>query len=162
MDLRPIDSIKHQIIVAAGMSGTNVAHDIAQAVDSPTTSVQAGVKKGSTIKAIWLSVDTCGLAGSGTLNNAAFYIIKNPGNNLTIPDAFAWGTSNEKKFIFKSWHAMIMRNQDGNPGYHWEGWIKIPKRYQRMGTDDKIQIGQRCSAAVTGHFSFQAIFKDYS
>jgi len=59
------------------------------------------------------------------------------------------------------WRAMIMRNQDGNVPYHWEGWIKIPKRYQRMGTDDKWTISIACSAAVTGHASGMFIYKWY-
>ncbi len=55
---------------------------------------------------------------------------------------------------------MVMRNQDGNPPYHWEGWVKIPKRYQRMGADDVITIVSGMSAE-TGHLFLNTIYKEY-
>ncbi len=55
---------------------------------------------------------------------------------------------------------MTMRNQDGNPPYHWEGWIKVPKRYQRMGTDDILQLIYATDAGV-GHWAGEAIYKWY-
>ncbi len=88
------------------------------------------------------------------------YLLKNPGANLTPPGVFAVGTSNEKKFVIKQWTYMAMRNQDGNPPYHWEGWIKIPKRYQRMGTDDIWQIVSGINSE-TGHMYLNAIYKEY-
>ncbi len=106
-------------------------------------------------------VDGCGLGGTGVLNDMAFYLFKNPGNNLAGPGVFVVGTSNEKKFIFRQWKYMIMRNQDGNTPFHWEGWIKIPKRYQRMGTDDIITMVVANTSALTGHFSMQCIYKWY-
>ncbi len=154
-----ITSIKNVHNAAFGITGTVATSQIAKAVTSPSPTVTNDVSHGCIIKAIWLSLDVCGLANTGVLNNAWINIMKNPGANLTAPSAEAVGSSNEKKFIFKQWHAMIMRNQDGNVPYHWEGWIKIPKRYQRMGTDDIIQIAAECTTAVTGHFSYEAIYK---
>ena len=52
-----------------------------------------------------------------------------------------------------------MRNQDGNVPYHWEGWIRIPKRYQRMGTDDIWQLTYQCTSALTGLISVEFIYK---
>ncbi len=86
--------------------------------------------------------------------------MKNPGNNLTPPGVGSVGTSNEKKFVFKSWSQMTMRNQDGNPPYHWEGWVKVPKRYQRMGTDDVFQIAYGTTTAA-GHIFANFIYKEY-
>jgi len=88
-------------------------------------------------------------------------MMKNPGDNLVLPAPESVGTSNEKKFVFKQWKYMIMRNQDGNMPFHWEGWIKIPKRYQRMGTDDTLILGAECTTALTGHWSAQCIYKWY-
>ncbi len=84
--------------------------------------------------------------------------MKNPGANLTPPGPFTTGSSNEKKFIFKEWNAMTMRNQDGNPPYHWEGWVKIPKLYQRMGADDTIVLSVITDVAA-GHRSYKFIYK---
>ncbi len=131
---------------------------IARAVDNPTTAVDRDVSRGSVIKSIWLSLDMCGLAASGALQVCDVYLMKNPGSNLTPPLVRTTGTSNEKKFIIKAWNYMTMRNQDGNPPYHWEGWIKIPKRYQRMGTDDLWQLHWGCTT-ITAHASVAAIYK---
>ncbi len=161
MSLNVINSIKNQVVAAVGTTGTKQKLIIAKAVNTPLSTNNNDVSNGCIIKAIWLSLDGCGLGGTGVLNNQNFYIMKNPGDNLTEPSPISWGTSNEKKFIFKSWKFMIMRNQDGNVPFHWEGWIRIPKLYQRMGTDDTIILEVINTAAVTGHFSMEAIYKWY-
>ena len=139
---------------------TNVDTILAKAVTAPSNTIVTDCHRGGTIKAIWLSIDFCGLAGTGTLQDTMCYLLKNPGANLTPPSPFAVGSSNEKKFVIKQWSAMTMRNGDGNPPYHWEGWIKIPKRYQRMGTDDTWVFSIATSNA-TGHGFFNAIYKEY-
>jgi len=157
---RPVvNSIKNVTFHGAGMLGTVQNTILAKAVTSPAPTNQTDVSHGCIIKAIFVSLDLCGLGGTGVLNNASAYLMKNPGNNLTPPSPFSQGTSNEKKFIIKSWHAMIMRIQDGPNPYHWEGWIKIPKRYQRMGTDDIWQVAFINTATLTGHFSMMTIYK---
>ncbi len=158
LSLRPVDSIKNERFVEFSTGVTIVTTDVAIAVDAPVTTNQVHVKRGSSIRAIWLSIDVCGLAATGILQTTSFYMMKNPGNNLTPPTPRTEGTSNEKKFIFKTWNAMTMRNQDGNTPYHWEGWIKIPKRYQRMGTDDKISMSFATTTAA-GHASLFALYK---
>ncbi len=133
---------------------------MAKAVTAPSNTISTDCHRGGHIKAIWLTLDVCGLAASGVFQSIAIYLIKNPGDNLTEPGVFAVGTSNEKKFVIKQWMPMTMRNQDGNPPYHWEGWIKIPRRYHRMGADDTWQLvfGSNTS---TGHGFVNAIYKEY-
>ncbi len=160
--IRPvINSIKNVHVNQASLSGTKATVSIAKAVTSPSPTTSNDVSHGCIIKALWCVLDACGLGGTGVLNVMDAYLIKNPGANLTSPDPVSQGTSNEKKFIIKTWRAMIMRNQDGNVPYHWEGWIKIPKRYHRMGTDDIWQLQIACSSGLTGHFSSQWIYKWY-
>ncbi len=161
MSLNVINSIKNQVIVATGTTGTIASFTVAKAVTSPSPTVSSDVSHGCIIRAVWLSINGCGLGGTGVLNNMHFYMFKNPGANLTAPAPISVGTSNEKKFVFRQWSFMIMRNQDGNTPFHWEGWIRIPKRYQRMGTDDLLQIHVANTSGVTGHFSFEAIYKWY-
>ncbi len=161
--MRPvINSIKNQVTTSGGVTSTVNNTVIAKAVDNPVTTVNSDVQRGCIIKAIYLSLDVCGLAGTGVLNIADMIFIKSPGNNIVVPSPRTYGTSNEKKFVIKTWRAMIMRNQDGNVPYHWEGWIKIPKRYWRMGTDDIWYFSQICSSGATGHFSVGAIYKWYT
>ena len=155
-----INSEKHVVDFAQAVTTVNSVNILAKAVTAPSNTVDTDCRRGGTIKAIWVSLDFCGLAASGVNQRIVCYLMKNPGNNLTPPGVFAVGTSNEKKFVFKMWSQMAMRNQDGNPPYHWEGWIKIPKRYQRMGTDDVIDfvIG---AASDTGHGFINVIYKEY-
>ncbi len=142
------------------LTSTNTVMLLAKAVTAPSNTVATDCRRGGLIKAIWISLDMCGLGATGALVNGAAYLIKNPGDNLTGPGVFAVGTSNEKKFVIKQWFAMLMRNQDGNPPYHWEGWVKIPKRYQRMGADDTWQIVIAVNTS-TGHGFVSAIYKEY-
>ncbi len=156
-----INSIKNAPNSSIGITGTQTGVLIAKAVNTPLPTVSTDVSQGCIIKAIYCIIDGCGLSGTGVLNNADIYLFKDPGGNLTPPNPRSVGTSNEKKFVFKQWHFMIMRNQDGNTPFHWEGWIMIPKRYQRMGTDDIINLQVICTASGTGHFSGQFIYKWY-
>ncbi len=158
---RPIiNSEKHIVDVNQATSTTNFVALIAKAVTAPSNTVDTDCHRGGHIKAIWLSLDFCGLGATGVAQFTIAYLIKNPGDNLTEPGVFAVGTSNEKKFVVKMWSHMTMRNQDGNPPYHWEGWIKLPKRYWRMGTDDTWQFVIGTNTSV-GHLNFNAIYKEY-
>ncbi len=156
-----INSIKNSMGANVSVTTSVQTVNLAKAVSSPVNTVATDVRHGSIIKAIWLVIDMCGLAGSGVIQRTNCYLIKNEGANLSPPSAFSVGTSNEKKFIVKEWSAMTMRNQDGNPPYHWEGWLRLPKRYHRMGTDDLWQVGVNCDSA-TAHFSVKAIYKWYT
>ncbi len=158
---RPIiNSIKNSVDLTAS-TGTAVGNVlIAKAVNTPLSTNPSDVSQGSIIKALWLAFDVCGLAATGVLQMTQLFLIKNPGDNLTLPSPQAIGSSNEKKFIFREWKFMTMRNQDGNPPNHFEGWIPVPKRYQRMGTDDTFRLAFNTSTAA-GHFSLQAIYKWY-
>ncbi len=159
---RPIiNSIKNQTFFAGGSTGAVANTLIAKAVNTPLSTVATDVSQGSLIKAVYITIAACGLGGTGVLNSFGAYFAKNPGDNLTLPLPFSVGTSNEKKFVFRQWFAMIMRNQDGNLPFHWEGWIPIPKRYQRMGTDDTLRIAFANSSALTGHIVISSIYKWY-
>ncbi len=158
--LLTVNSEKHVVVDSLTVTTTNVVKLLAKAVTAPSNTVTTDCHRGCVIKALWISLDFCGLAATGALQNISVYLIKDPGDNLTPPGGFAIGSSNEKKFVFKQWTAMTMRNQDGNPPYHWEGWVKIPKRYQRMGADDVISLVFGADAS-TGHGFFNCIYKEY-
>ncbi len=155
-----VNSEKHIVNNSIAVDTTTIVKLVAKAVTAPSNTITTDCHRGGLIKAIWMSLDFCGLAATGVNQRIVVYLIKNPGDNLTEPGTFAVGSSNEKKFVIKMWSAMTMRNQDGNPPYHWEGWIKIPKRYHRMGTDDTWQLVFGANSA-TGHGFFQAIYKEY-
>ncbi len=158
--MRPtVNTEKHVVEFVASLTATNTVQDLAVAVTAPSNTVSTDCHRGGHIKTIWISIDVCGLAASGVLQRTSMYLIKNVGNNLTPPGVFVVGTSNEKRFVIKQWTAMTMRNQDGNNPYHWEGWIKVPKVYHRMATDDKWQIVWAGNTS-TGHGVLQCIYKE--
>ncbi len=137
---------------------TRVDNVLELTVDSALNTVQVQAERGSFITSIWLSFDVCGLAATGVLQRTNLYMMKDPGTNLTPPGTFTVGTSNEKRFVIKQWQIMTMRNQDGNVPFHWEGWIKIPRQYQRNAADDRWLLPVQTDTAA-GHMSFQAIYK---
>ncbi len=160
LQLLTVNSEKH--VVDRSLVATTSVQQliIAKAVTAPSNTVDDDCRRGGHIKAIWLSMDFCGLGTTLVNQRTMVYLMKNPGNSLVEPGGFAVGTSNEKKFVVKMWSAMTMRNSDGNPPYHWEGWVKLPKRYWRMGTDDiwVLVIGTNTE---TAHFFVNAIYKEY-
>ncbi len=158
--LRPVDSNKNVVEIAESTGITAINKVLINTVDSATLAVQADVERGCSVKAIHLSFDVCGLAGTGVRQITNLFLMKNPGANLTAPGVFTVGTSNEKKFIFKQWSFQTMRNQDGNPPFHWEGWIKIPSRYTRFGAADLLHLTFATDTAA-GHLSGQCIYKWY-
>ncbi len=94
----------------------------------------------------------------GVTNGFDLYMMKNPGANLTTPTPGTVGSSNEKKFVFKMWKGLIGARTDGAYPYNWKGWIKVPKVYQRMGTDDLIQL-VGVSTGVNAVFCHNIIYK---
>ncbi len=163
--MRPvIDTIKNVVNQIDGItSGADFERDIAVAKDSPVTSTTSDVKRGSKIFKIWLEfwVYSSAELAVGVSNAVDLYIWKNPGNNLTPPTPTSQGSSNEKKYIFKSWKGLIGARTQGSQPYTWKGWIKIPRVYQRMGTDDTISLVSRAigSNAVV---CMIAVYKWYS
>ncbi len=156
-----VNSMKNVNIISGGLTGTKVNSTLVIAKETSVNANQDEVDRGCLIKAIYIFLDVCGLGGTGVLNNFQAYLMKNPGANLTGPTPGTEGSSNEKKFIFKTWAGMIMRNQDGNAPLHWEGWVKIPKRYQRFGQDDTLILSKVVTSGLTGHFFIKYIFKWY-
>ncbi len=136
-----INSIKNMPnFFDASAAGADASSIIAKAVTSPSPTVATDVSHGCKIFRIWVEIwiSASATATEGVTTGVDAYIIKNPGNNLTNPSPGSVGTSNEKKFVFKTWKGLIASRKEGFPPYTWRGWVKIPKVYQRMGTDDVL------------------------
>ncbi len=160
--MRPIvDSIKNVLSATdALVDGATTSLDIARAVDSAATAVVQDVEKGCKIFRIWTEfwVYPSATVAEGVTLQVDAYIWKNPGSNLTAPSPGTTGTSNEKKFIFKEWRGLLSSRTQGGAPYTWKGWIKIPKVYQRMGTDDQIELIVRVDG-VAGLICRKHIYK---
>ncbi len=159
MNIRPVDSMKNVRDEQAGLTTTLTQFTLANSVDSAALTASADVERGCTINLIYLIINIEGTGGTGVTNVIDFYLWKNPGTNLTAPGPQSVGSSNEKKFVFKQWRILAPRIQDGSPAYHWEGWIKIPKQYRRMGSDDRLELV--AVANVTANWCYKAIYKWY-
>ncbi len=162
--LQVVDSIKDiPNVFTALAADTTVTINIAVAQDAPVTTGVTDVKRGSKIFRIWVEfwIMSTVVSVPTITNGVDLYIIKNPGANLTVPTPSTVGTSNEKKFVFKTWKGLIGTRTEGFPAYSWKGWIKIPKIYQRMGTDDRIDIIVR-TTGVNGLICLNSVYKWFS
>ncbi len=151
-----INSNKNMVNISnASVANTLITFDIADTQDSATLAVADDVQRGCKIFRVYLEFWVIGTQSSGVNNFVDCYIFKNPGSNLTPPNPGTEGTSNEKKFIFKKWKGLLGKNTEGTPFYSFRGWIKVPKVYQRMGANDKLQFllitpqnGLHCISAI--------------
>ncbi len=161
---RPIvNSIKNIIDdTGATVGGTNTNTALAIAKDAIDPGANpTDVKQGCQIRAIHLNVEVNGTAAAGVNNAWRAYIIKNPGTNLTNPNPGTTGTSNEKKFIIQEFMFNLNRAQDGGTTRSFSRWLKIPKRYWRMGIDDRWTFVQRTETSTTANYCIKAIYKYY-
>ncbi len=150
-------------LTLAGTGGTQVIANLALAVDSADNTVVTQVTRRCKIFKLWVEIwaSATALVAEGVTTTFDAYIIKNPGANLTNPGATVVGSSNEKKFVFKQWKGLVGSRKEGFPAYSWKGWIKVPKVYQRMGTDDVLQL-VFLFAGVNGLLCGNIIYKWYT
>ncbi len=157
-----VNSIKNEVNFVRGIvAATNNEDTIAKAVDNPTTAVSTEVKRGCLIKAIWIEFWYYGLSAGDTNDIVDIYLVKNPGTNLTLPNPGTVGTSNEKRFVIREWKSLGGLKSLGGTPYHQMGrWFRIPKRMQRMGTDDRWLLVTR--SPTTGNLCEKFIYKWYT
>ncbi len=162
---RPIINSEKNIVnnVTAGVAGTQTSLNIALAKGAADNTVVTEVTRRCKIFKIWVEIwaSASAAATEGVTTTVDLYLIKNPGSNLTLPGASVVGSSNEKKFVFRQWKGLVASRKEGFPAYSFRGWIKVPKAYQRMGTDDVIQLAILFTG-VNGLVCSQFIYKWYS
>ncbi len=139
--LRPINSNKNVVnaLSIAAAAGTDTT-DFAVAVDGAALGNVTEVERASTINQIYLEVWIYGNAVAGVNSRISWFLAKNPGNNLTMPDASIVGLDDNKRFIFAQGTGLVGNSGNGQPGYLVRGWFKVPKNYRRMGANDRFQF----------------------
>ncbi len=145
-------------IVAAAATRTEI---IANAVDTATLAVTNEVDRGCKINTVYIECWLYGNAVEGVNSPIEWFIAKNPGNNLTLPNPATQGASDNKKFIFASGKGLVGSSLNGQPGYLIRGWFSIPKRYRRFGSSDRLVLHTRNSTANDLNYCFMAIYKWY-
>ncbi len=160
LSLRPINRIKHvRDSQGAGAAGTQVVQSLITTVDAPVISNTNEVETGSTVNAIYLKVEVVATS-SAALSNIYLAILKNPGGNLTIPNANVIGANDNKRYFIHQ-EMIMMQKQDGsNPRTLFNGVIVIPRGYRRNGPDDDINI-LLFAPGITFDFCYQAHYKEF-
>ncbi len=165
--LRPINRIKHVVDRQGGVvAATPSILDVIDTVDAPTLANTEQVETGSTVNGIYLKVEAYATNDSA-LSNFYLMIVKNPGANLTFPNANAVGGDDNKRFVIHQEMVMLQKNQEvgaaelgGNPRVVFNGVIAIPRGYRRNGPLDKLQVIV-FTPGVTADFCWQAHYKEF-
>ncbi len=158
--LRPVHSLKHIIDVQGGLiGGTQQIDDLVEAVDAPVVATVDQVETASQVGSIFLNVQVVSVEAV-ILPNVYMVVMKNPGNNLNIPQANAVGGSDEKRFVIHQEMIMVQALVAGVPRTLFKGVIKIPRGYKRFGIKDKLQIAL-LSPGVDMFYCIQCIYKEF-
>ncbi len=157
-NLRPINSVKNIVdSVNLGVSaGVTTSIDLVDVVND-YTGVSGTVPIGAKVSSIYLFIQMISTS-TGTANHD-WYIIKDPGGQLSFPVPGATGGALVRKFILHEEKGIPGNASDGAYPLTFKGVIKIPRSYQRCGEEDKITIKAR---AVDGYnLCLKAIYKFY-
>ncbi len=162
MALRPINRIKHVVDRQGGLTaGAGATEVLIDATDTPTIANIAEVETGSTVNGIYLKVEVNRVGTtSDVITNFYLAVAKNPGNNLTLPEANAVGASDNKRFVIHQEMVMLQGTNAGNPRTVFNGVIAIPKGYRRFGPDDRLQV-RLFAGAVAVNYCLQAHYKEF-
>ncbi len=159
-NLRPVNRIKHVIDIqgalTAGAGSTKVLVDTK---DAPVLANTAEVETGSTVNAIYLKVEAYATS-SAALSNFYMFVAKNPGTNLTLPEANAVGANDNKKYVIHQEMVMFQKQTGSNPRTVFNGVIVIPRGYRRNGPDDNLSL-RLFSPGVTAEFCIQCHYKEF-
>ncbi len=160
--IRPVDSNKNIVnSLQAPIANTSAVTNLALAVDSAALASPAQVTRGSTINTVYLEVWIYGQAVADINSRISWGIVKNPGGNLTFPSMSVAGVDDNKKFIYAMGSSLVGNNANGQPGYLIRGWFSVPKRYRRMGANDRIELHIRNDTANPINLCILAIYKWY-
>ncbi len=163
MQLRPVNRIKHVVDNSATLAANTPLNTVlVNTTDTPALAVQNAVETASKVFGIYLKVEVASneTEDVGAIPNVYMFMAKNPGGNLTFPNANLVGINDNKKYVFHQEMLMIENSKGGNPRTLFNGVIKIPKGYQRNGPNDQIFI-QVFSPAIDIVTCLQAHYKEF-
>ncbi len=160
MAIRPVNRIKHVYDEQGGIAAAGaLLTDIIKATDTPVIGNTEEVQTGSKINGIFLIVEV-NPTSSGALPNVYFALVKNPGGNITPPNANAVGSSDNKRFVIHQEMVMLQQQTNGNPRTVFKGVIALPRGYRRFGPNDLLQIKMN-SPGVAINYCIQAHYKEF-
>ncbi len=161
MALRPINRIKHVFDAqGATTAGTAFKRTLILTVDAPVLANTNECETGSTVNGIYLRVEVVNTGTAGVLANAYMTVAKNPGNNVTIPDANVIGASDNKRFVIHQEMVMLQMVDNSNPRTLFNGVIAIPKGYRRNAPADRLEIAV-FSPGIELNICIQCHYKEF-
>ncbi len=138
--LRPVNRIKHVVDLQQGIVlNVKTTNTLITADDNPLLAETQSVLTGSTVNAIYLKAEGYATTAAA-LANLYIIIMKNPGNNLVVPNPNAVGASDNKKYVIHQEMVMLEQSVNGNPRTLFNGVIVIPRGYRRFGPSDVLSI----------------------
>ncbi len=141
------------------MAGTQVIANIVKSVDAPVLANAVECHVGAHVSSFFLNIQVAA-SGTAALANVYMYAYGNPGNNIaTIPNANVVGTSDFKKMVFHQEMIMTEKNTTAFPRTLFKGVLKVPRKFARVGHDDRIAIALY-APGVTFDYCIQAIYKE--
>ncbi len=160
--LRPVNRIKHVIDRQGGLTaGTRISVVLIDTLDTPLLTDDDGVETGSKINGFFAVIEATRVGTtSDVLANVYVAFQKNPGANLTLPEANAVGVSDNKKWVFHQEMVMMQGTNAGNPRTVFKGVIAIPRHMRRNGPNDRIQV-RIFSAGVAINWCLQVHYKEF-
>ncbi len=162
-NLKPINSrknIKQDVVIIA--TGTDGILAIADTVDVlPAIANTNNVTAGSRINTVYLEVWIFGNTAPGVNSAITWYVAKNPGNNLTLPDPSLAGADDNKRWIYAMGKGQVGQTASGSPPYLIRGWFSLPQRMRRFGHDDQLELHIKNDSGANINVCRLAVYKWY-
>ncbi len=87
-----------------------------------------------------------------------WYIHKNPGNNLTMPEPGATGGNDNRRWILHEGKGLLSFDSISQPRKLFEGVIRIPKRMSKFSLDDSLDV-RILTENHNGFFCLKSVYK---
>ncbi len=160
--LHPVNTVKHVVDRQRGIiAATPDKNDIVIGNANPATGNDSEVNIGAHVKSVFLNVQVAATS-TAALANIYMMIYGNPGANIAdsnVPNANVVGASDFRKMVFHQEMIMTEKNTTAFPRTLFRGVIKIPRKFARIGVNDRISL-QFFSPGVSYDLCFQCIYKE--
>lgn len=158
--LRPVHRIKHVVDSQLGLIlAVQSNQTLISSNDSPVLANVTEVETGSKVNGIYLKVEGYATT-AGALANLYMIIMKNPGNNLTVPAPNVVGSNDNKRYVIHQEMVMLEQSVNGNPRTLFNGVIIIPRGYRRFGPGDRLTMAL-LSPGVNVNLCYQVHYKEF-
>ncbi len=144
------------------VAGTTSTENLIEASDTPAIANTRDVETGSTVNAIFLSVEVVATS-SAALTNVYMIVYKNPGSNLTVsglPVPNAVGGNDNKRFVIHQEMVMLQEQTGSNPRTLFKGVIVLPRGYRRFGPGDKLDM-RLLAPGISVNYCYQVHYKEF-